>query len=48
MGPLASIPVACLVTAILIVNNLRDIDTDRRVGKMTLAVRLRVVWSLAD
>jgi len=36
----ASIPVGCLVTAILIVNNLRDIDTDRRVGKMTLAVRL--------
>src|SRR2546430_1401697 len=35
----ASIPVGCLVTAILIVNNLRDIDTDRRVGKMTLAVR---------
>src|SRR6202011_2694861 len=36
----ASIPVGCLVTAILIVNNLRDIDTDRLVGKMTLAVRL--------
>jgi len=36
----ASIPVGCLVTAILIVNNLRDIDSDRRVGKMTLAVRL--------
>jgi len=36
----ASIPVACLVTAILIVNNLRDIDTDRRVGKTTLAVVL--------
>ena len=26
------------MTAILIVNNLRDIDTDRRVGKKTLAV----------
>ena len=36
----ASIPVSCLVTAILIVNNLRDIDTDRRVGKMTMAVWL--------
>jgi len=34
----ASIPVGCLVTAILIVNNLRDIDTDRQAGKMTLAV----------
>ena len=36
----ATIPVGCLVTAILIVNNLRDVDTDRRSGKMTLAVRL--------
>jgi 1,4-dihydroxy-2-naphthoate polyprenyltransferase len=36
----ASIPVGCLVTAILIVNNLRDIDTDRRAGKTTLAVLL--------
>jgi 1,4-dihydroxy-2-naphthoate octaprenyltransferase len=36
----SSIPVGCLVTAILIVNNLRDIDTDRRVGKHTLAVIL--------
>ena len=36
---LASIPVGLLVTAILVVNNLRDIDTDRLVGKTTLAVR---------
>jgi 1,4-dihydroxy-2-naphthoate polyprenyltransferase len=36
----ASFPVGLLVTAILIVNNLRDIDTDRQVGKKTLAVRL--------
>jgi 1,4-dihydroxy-2-naphthoate octaprenyltransferase len=36
----ASIPTGCLVTAILVVNNLRDIDTDRQVGKLTLAVRL--------
>jgi 1,4-dihydroxy-2-naphthoate polyprenyltransferase len=36
----SSIPVGCLVTAILIVNNLRDIDTDRRVEKTTLAVIL--------
>ena len=36
----ASIPVGCLVTAILIVNNLRDIETDRRVGKRTLGVIL--------
>jgi 1,4-dihydroxy-2-naphthoate octaprenyltransferase len=39
--PLAlSIPVGMLSTAILVVNNLRDTDTDRRVGKRTLAVRL--------
>ncbi len=30
----------CLVTAILVVNNLRDIDTDREAGKRTLAVRI--------
>ncbi|MBI3978172.1 MAG: 1,4-dihydroxy-2-naphthoate polyprenyltransferase, partial [Chloroflexi bacterium] len=35
-----AIPVALLVTAILVVNNLRDIDTDRAAGKHTLAVRL--------
>jgi 1,4-dihydroxy-2-naphthoate octaprenyltransferase len=36
----AAVPTGLLVTAILIVNNLRDIDTDRRVGKRTLAVLL--------
>jgi 1,4-dihydroxy-2-naphthoate octaprenyltransferase len=36
----ASIPVGLLCTAIIVVNNLRDIDTDRKVGKKTLAVRL--------
>jgi 1,4-dihydroxy-2-naphthoate octaprenyltransferase len=35
-----SISVGLLVAAILIVNNLRDIETDARVGKRTLAVRL--------
>jgi 1,4-dihydroxy-2-naphthoate octaprenyltransferase len=34
-----SVAVGCLVTAILVVNNVRDIDTDRRSGKRTLAVR---------
>lgn len=32
-----SLPVACLVTAILVVNNLRDVDEDRRSGKRTFA-----------
>jgi 1,4-dihydroxy-2-naphthoate octaprenyltransferase len=36
----AAIPVGFLVTAILVVNNLRDIDTDRRANKRTLAVRI--------
>ncbi len=37
---LLSIPIGLLSAAILVVNNLRDIDTDRRAGKRTLAVRL--------
>lgn len=36
----ASLPVAMIVTAILVANNLRDIETDRVAGKRTLAVRL--------
>jgi 1,4-dihydroxy-2-naphthoate polyprenyltransferase len=35
-----SISIGFLATAILVVNNVRDIDTDRRVEKMTLAVRM--------
>jgi 1,4-dihydroxy-2-naphthoate octaprenyltransferase len=35
-----SISVGCLATAILVVNNVRDIETDRRAGKHTLAVRI--------
>jgi 1,4-dihydroxy-2-naphthoate polyprenyltransferase len=35
-----SIAVGFLATAILVVNNVRDIETDRRAGKMTLAVRV--------
>jgi 1,4-dihydroxy-2-naphthoate polyprenyltransferase len=37
---LSSVAMGCLVTAILVVNNLRDIDTDRAAGKRTLAVRI--------
>src|SRR5262249_4219171 len=36
----AAVPVGALATAILVVNNLRDRDTDERAGKRTLAVRL--------
>jgi 1,4-dihydroxy-2-naphthoate octaprenyltransferase len=35
-----AVPVGFLAAAILVVNNVRDIDTDRRAGKRTLAVRL--------
>lgn len=37
---LLSIPIGLLSAAILVVNNIRDIDTDRRAGKRTLAVRI--------
>jgi 1,4-dihydroxy-2-naphthoate octaprenyltransferase len=37
---IASIPIGALATAILVVNNLRDIETDARAGKHTLAVRI--------
>jgi 1,4-dihydroxy-2-naphthoate octaprenyltransferase len=37
---LASVPVGALATAILVVNNVRDIETDRGAGKRTLAVRM--------
>ena len=37
---LAGAAMGALTTAILVVNNLRDIDTDARGGKRTLAVRL--------
>jgi 1,4-dihydroxy-2-naphthoate octaprenyltransferase len=35
-----AVPVGMLASAILVVNNIRDIDTDRRAGKNTLVVRL--------
>jgi 1,4-dihydroxy-2-naphthoate octaprenyltransferase len=37
---LASLPIGALATAILVVNNLRDIETDARANKRTLAVRI--------
>ena len=35
-----SIAIGFLATAIIVVNNARDVETDRRAGKMTLAVRV--------
>lgn len=40
LAVLASVPVGLLACALLVVNNLRDIDTDAASGKITLAVRL--------
>ena len=37
-----------LAAAVLVVNNLRDIDSDRRIGKNTLAVRCGVHFTLLE
>jgi 1,4-dihydroxy-2-naphthoate polyprenyltransferase len=39
---IAAVPVGALATAILVVNNLRDIVTDAKAGKRTLATRIGV------
>ncbi|MEM1176760.1 MAG: 1,4-dihydroxy-2-naphthoate polyprenyltransferase [Acidobacteriota bacterium] len=44
----ASIPPGALATAILVVNNVRDRETDVRVGKRTLAVRFGRRFVLAE
>lgn len=41
----AAVPMGLLIVAILIVNNLRDVDTDRASGKMTLAARFGAQWA---
>lgn len=44
----AAVPVGCLATAIIVVNNLRDIETDRAANKRTLAVRLGRAGTIAE
>ncbi len=44
----SSVAPGLLITAILVVNNLRDIDTDRQAGKRTLAVRLGPSGTVAE
>jgi 1,4-dihydroxy-2-naphthoate polyprenyltransferase len=44
----AAIPIGALSTAILVVNNLRDVDTDRKAGKKTLAVRFGTRAAFAE
>ena len=43
-----AIPVGSLTTAILVVNNLRDIETDARGGKRTVAVRIGRRGTIAE
>jgi 1,4-dihydroxy-2-naphthoate octaprenyltransferase len=45
---IASLPIAGLATAILVVNNVRDLETDREAGKRTLAVMLGYRWSRVE
>jgi len=44
----ASVPVGALATAILVVNNVRDRETDAQAGKRTLAVRLGKAGGIAE
>ena len=43
----ASLPIGCLVAAILHANNLRDLDDDRALGKQTLATIVGPGWAKA-
>ncbi|MFA5866542.1 MAG: 1,4-dihydroxy-2-naphthoate polyprenyltransferase [Actinomycetota bacterium] len=45
---LMAVPVGLIITALLVVNNLRDINEDRAAGKGTLAVRLGVSFTRAE
>lgn len=45
MAFLGGIAVGGLITAILVVNNIRDIETDRRAGKVSVAVLIGPRWS---
>ena len=44
----ASLPMAALITNILVVNNVRDRESDRRAGKRTLAVLIGYTWSRVE
>ncbi len=44
----AGVALGAASTAILVVNNLRDMDTDARAGKRTLAVRMGRGWTQAQ
>lgn len=43
-----AVPIGALATAVLVVNNVRDLETDRIAGKRTLAVRLGRAGGLGE
>lgn len=45
---LASVPVGLLTTAVLVVNDVRDIESDTRAGKRTLPIRFGRKFGLAE
>ena len=45
---LAALSVGCTGTLLIVVNNLRDVETDRRAGKRTLAARFGVRFARAE
>ena len=45
MSLIASISMASLTTSILVVNNIRDMETDEKAGKITLSIHLGKFWS---
>jgi 1,4-dihydroxy-2-naphthoate octaprenyltransferase len=44
----ASVPVGCIAACVLVINNVRDRDTDVRAGKRTLAVRFGRAFGVAE
>jgi 1,4-dihydroxy-2-naphthoate polyprenyltransferase len=48
MAVAAGVPAGALATALLAVNNLRDVDTDARAGKRTVVVRFGVAGGRAE
>jgi 1,4-dihydroxy-2-naphthoate polyprenyltransferase len=47
-GVLAASMIGALAAAVIVVNNYRDLDNDRSVGKRTFAVRVGRTWSRAE
>jgi len=45
LAVLSSIPVGLLIVAILVVNNVRDYESDKSANKRTLAVRFGLEWA---